>query len=357
MQQQRPQKGRAVRQRRGATQRARRRRRMLIIFYLLLFLFLVVAAISLSLTVLFRISRIEVRNESIYTQEEILQACAISEGENLFLADVDGARGRIETQLPYTAQVTVERDFPSGITVTVGQATVSAALIQKDGTVLLIGADHKILEQVSAVPPGVLQVSGLQVQDPTPGYRARWEDEETASVFFALQQEMQEGELSPITSMDVGDLYRLTRENVKDGFVEYMPQKTKKCEAKTVRVPLHEKALRILSKYEGSDSDRLLPFKPISIYNNGIRELLRHCGIDRMVTVLDTHGYKTVQKPLYEVASSHTARKTFVGNLYKQVPDPNLIASMSGHVEGSRAFARYRNIDDDMKRKLVEMIN
>lgn len=155
----------------------------------------------------------------------------------------------------------------------------------------------------------------------------------------------------------VGDLYRLTRKNVKDGFVEYMPQKTKKCEAKTVRVPLHEKAFRILSKYECSDSEKLLPFKPIYIYNNGIRELLKHCGIDRMVTVLDTHGYKTVQKPLYEVASSHTARKTFVGNLYKQVPDPNLIASMSGHVEGSRAFARYRSIDDDMKRKLVEMIN
>ena len=38
-------------------------------------------------------------------------------------------------------------------------------------------------------------------------------------------------------------------------------------------------------------------------------------------------------------------------------PDPNLIASLSGHVEGSRAFRRYRTIDDDMKRKLVEMIN
>ena len=84
---------------------------------------------------------------------------------------------------------------------------------------------------------------------------------------------------------------------------------------------------------------------------------MKHCGIDRMVTILDTHGYNTVQRPLYEVASSHTARKTFVGNLYKQVPDPNLIASMSGHVEGSKAFRRYRTIDDDMKRKLVEMIN
>ena len=154
----------------------------------------------------------------------------------------------------------------------------------------------------------------------------------------------------------VGDLYRMTRDNIKDGFLEYMPQKTKKCQAKTVRVPLHPKALKILERYESS-TGKLLPFKPIHQYNLGIRELLKHCGIDRMVTILDTHGYNTVQKPLYEVATSHTARKTFVGNLYRQVPDPNLIASMSGHVEGSRAFNRYRTIDDEMKRKLVEMIN
>ena len=154
----------------------------------------------------------------------------------------------------------------------------------------------------------------------------------------------------------VGDLYRLTRDNIKDGFLEYMPQKTKKCQAKTVRVPLHEKALKILEHYD-KNADRLLPFKTVHTYNLSIRELLKHCGIDRMVTILDTHGYNTVQRPLYEVASSHTARKTFVGNLYKQVPDPNLIASLSGHVEGSRAFRRYRTIDDDMKRKMVALIN
>ncbi len=179
----------------------------------------------------------------------------------------------------------------------------------------------------------------------------------------------------------VGDLYRLTRDNIKEDFLEYMPQKTKKCQAKTVRVPLHEKAKSILARYPENAPDdarnvgnvpkrkgrqprvpkdsskQLLPFLPIARYNAGIKELLKHCGIDRMVTQLDTHGLVTVQKPLYEVATSHTARKTFVGNLYKQVPDPNLIASMSGHVEGSRAFARYRSIDDGMKRKLVEMIN
>ena len=179
----------------------------------------------------------------------------------------------------------------------------------------------------------------------------------------------------------VGDLYRLTRDNIKDGFLEYMPQKTKKCQAKTVRVPLHEKAQAILTRYPQNTtedarnlgnvpkrkgrqprkprdlSNRLLPFLPIARYNAGIKELLKRCGIDRMVTLLDTHGLVTVQKPLYEVATSHTARKTFIGNLYRQVPDPNLIASMSGHVEGSRAFNRYRTIDDEMKRKLVDMIN
>ncbi|MCD8295581.1 MAG: site-specific integrase [Clostridia bacterium] len=154
----------------------------------------------------------------------------------------------------------------------------------------------------------------------------------------------------------VGDLFRLTRDNIIDGFLEYVPQKTKKCRAKTVRVPLHRKALNILERYD-PNTDSLFPFLPVQTYNEGIRKLLKHCGIDRMVTILDTHGYGTVQKPLYEVATSHTARKTFIGNLYKKVPDPNLIAAMSGHVDNSSAFARYRTIDDDTKRRLVEMIN
>ena len=68
----------------------------------------------------------------------------------------------------------------------------------------------------------------------------------------------------------VGDLYRLTRANIKDGFLEYMPQKTKKCQAKTVRVPLHEKALKILERYD-VNADRLFPFKQIHTYNLGIR--------------------------------------------------------------------------------------
>lgn len=68
-----------------------------------------------------------------------------------------------------------------------------------------------------------------------------------------------------------------------------------------------------------------------------------------MVSVLNPVTREPEQKPLYQVASSHMARRTFIGNLYKQVKDPNLVGSLSGHTEGSKAFARYRDIDEEMK--------
>lgn len=76
-----------------------------------------------------------------------------------------------------------------------------------------------------------------------------------------------------------------------------------------------------------------------------------------MVTVRNPVTGADEQKPINEIASSHMARRTFIGNLYKKVKDPSLVASLSGHTDGSRAFARYREIDMEMKRELVEMID
>ena len=154
----------------------------------------------------------------------------------------------------------------------------------------------------------------------------------------------------------VSDLNRLTKANIVDGCVEYIPQKTKLEHAGTVRVPLNQKALDILGRYKDLE-EALLPRFSHFGYNKKIKEILKYVGIDRMVRVLDPKTREDVARPLYEVATTHTARKTFIGNLYKQVKDPNLIASMSGHSEGSRAFARYRKIDDEMKKELVNLLD
>ena len=78
---------------------------------------------------------------------------------------------------------------------------------------------------------------------------------------------------------------------------------------------------------------------------------------DAYVTVINPKTCEEEKKRLCDIASSHLARRTFIGNLYKETPDPNIIGKLSGHKEGSRAFARYRDIDDDMLTDLVSKLN
>lgn len=158
----------------------------------------------------------------------------------------------------------------------------------------------------------------------------------------------------------VSDLRKLTRANVSGGFLEYVPRKTKKERAETVRVPLNDRAKLLLAKYaesfsqgsfsQGSFSAPLFPFVSPQKYNDAIKKIFRLCGIDRLVTVLDPVTGEERKRPICEVASSHMARRTFIGNIYKKVKDPNLVGSMTGHKEGSRAFSRYREIDDEIKK-------
>ena len=75
-----------------------------------------------------------------------------------------------------------------------------------------------------------------------------------------------------------------------------------------------------------------------------------------MVNVRNSKTGENEMKPIYEVAASHMARRTFIGNAYKVVKDPNVIGRISGHVEGSQAFNRYRDIDNNIKKDVVNAI-
>lgn len=153
-----------------------------------------------------------------------------------------------------------------------------------------------------------------------------------------------------------GDLITFTPENIIDGVLEYIPKKTIKKIARTVRVPLTMKALAIYERHNHGAGEPLFPMHFNFKFNDAIREIFKKAGIDRIVTVLNPLTRQDEKRPLYEVATSHMARRTFVGNLYRQVKDPNLVASMSGHANGSVAFSRYRAIDDDMKKDLIDLI-
>ena len=153
-----------------------------------------------------------------------------------------------------------------------------------------------------------------------------------------------------------GDLLKLKKGDIVDGVLTYIPRKTREDRPVVVRVPLNQTAAEIVARYADFQGDRLLPFISKQKYNDAIKRCFLAARLTRPVSVLDPVTREEVKQPLNEVASSHLARRTFIGNLYKQVADPSLIGAMSGHTEGSRAFARYRDIDDEMKAGLVKKL-
>lgn len=148
----------------------------------------------------------------------------------------------------------------------------------------------------------------------------------------------------------------MTTNNVINGAIEYIPHKTKEEHPVIVRVPLNDRAKILVDKYREVDTKgRLFPFISSQKYNDDIKDIFKISDITVVIRFKYRHREEE-KRPINEVASSHIARRTFIGNLYKKVKDHNLVGSLSGHAEGSKAFTRYREIDEDIKKELVNMI-
>ena len=156
----------------------------------------------------------------------------------------------------------------------------------------------------------------------------------------------------------VGDLIKLTPRHIENGILVYTPHKTKDGEdAIQARIPLHSKALELIKKYQGLDEKgRIFPFITPQKYNDAIKAIFTMAGITRNVEVRNPLTGENEIRPINEIASSHLARRTFIGNAYFKVTDPNLIGKMSGHVEGSKAFKRYRKIEDETLKNVIDLI-
>lgn len=80
----------------------------------------------------------------------------------------------------------------------------------------------------------------------------------------------------------------MTQGNIINEAVEYIPHKTKDERPAVVRVPLNGRAKELIEKYKGIDTKkRLFPFISAQRYNDDIKDILRLCGIDRYVTILN----------------------------------------------------------------------
>ena len=91
--------------------------------------FLVIVAVIFVMSIFFRVSDIQVRGNSHYTDEEIIRAIDIEEGDNLFFFDRFAALSRVFAKLPYIDEVTVERSLPNRVIITVSESRALAYIV------------------------------------------------------------------------------------------------------------------------------------------------------------------------------------------------------------------------------------
>jgi integrase len=154
----------------------------------------------------------------------------------------------------------------------------------------------------------------------------------------------------------IGDLYSLKKTSIINNVVEYIQKKTKGENPQTIKVPLSNQAKDIVERYSNIEGNRLFPFISMQKYNKAIKAIFTEAKLNRSITVINPTTSEEEKRPLDEIASSHLARRTFIGNLYRMTKDQKAVSSLSGHAPNSKAFGRYADVDNEMKIDILKLI-
>jgi cell division protein FtsQ len=130
---------------------------------------LVCVAIVFGLGVFFRVQTIEVRGGVSYTDEEIIEASGIDEGDNLFFINRISASSRIFSRLPFVEAASIERILPNEIIITVEESS-AVAYVNWEGQSWMMTGNCKLLGtgQTSEVQ-GLIQVKNVTPVSPSAG--------------------------------------------------------------------------------------------------------------------------------------------------------------------------------------------
>lgn len=148
--------------------RPRRRRGRFSGLYKLLFILLVTAAVVAACVVFFRVNTVTVEGNTMYTDEEVIEASGIETGDNLVALPKSKIAARIRVGLPFVSSVSIRRVPPDQVTLVITEHAVAAAVSDEMNGWWHIAASGKILEQVSD-PGDVMIIEGLTAMGPILG--------------------------------------------------------------------------------------------------------------------------------------------------------------------------------------------
>lgn len=215
--------------------RRRRRRGRFGFLYKLLSIVLILAAIVGGCIVFFRVEEIEISGSTVYTDEEIIAAAGVEQGDNLFLVGVVQTAREIRSQLPYINDVNIRWSLPDTLSITVSECDPAGVLEGEGGAWWVMDSSCKLLEQGgSELAKQYPKITGLTPLMPSEGSKVAVAVEESTKldalkqILAALEERDMLAQLQGIDMSGVSEI-RMTYEERFD-----------------VRLPLYSDDFRLL---------------------------------------------------------------------------------------------------------------
>jgi integrase len=124
------------------------------------------------------------------------------------------------------------------------------------------------------------------------------------------------------------DVKNFTEENIVDGYLVYVSQKTKVLS----KVPIHPKIADRITRKSAKNYDA-------SSMNRIIKRVAEKVGITQPVTIFYRGKLRTL--PKYKFVAFHSARRSFCSNLANRGVDIYTIASLANHSKNINMTMRY----------------
>ena len=165
------------------------------------------AVLIFVLSIFLQVRHIEVRGAEHYTQQEIIQAAAVEEGDNLFFINRFSAVSGILAKLPYVESVTVTTQLPGTVVIDITESR-ALAWVELEGQRWIVDRSCKVLTQGSEdSTSGLIRVEGLVPVNPSTGYELTAEGDGAAvTALAAMLDQIQRREmLSGVSYIDLTD--------------------------------------------------------------------------------------------------------------------------------------------------------
>ncbi len=177
--------------------------------------FLVIVALIFIMSVFFKVSRIEVRGNSIYSAEEVIRASGITEGDNLFFINGIAAGSRVAVKLPYVDSVQINRGLPNLVIIEVTESKAVGCLKVAD-ELWSVSSSGKFLSSITQDDSSyIAMISGVSVSEAATGEyikAASGEENKLAYLTDILYQIQARGLLGKVTAIDMSDVSNPTFE-------------------------------------------------------------------------------------------------------------------------------------------------